>query len=57
MPFEHILVPVDGSETSYAAVDKAVEIAKAFNSKSHSGSSAGTGPLYRCGIYLCGTNQ
>ena len=33
MPFEHILVPVDGSETSYAAVDKAVEIAKAFNSK------------------------
>ena len=33
MPFEHILVPIDGSETSYAAVDKAVEIAKAFNSK------------------------
>lgn len=33
MSFEHILVPVDGSETSYAAVDKAVEIAKAFNSK------------------------
>ncbi|WP_180033436.1 universal stress protein [Acinetobacter sp. YH12233] len=33
MAFEHILVPVDGSETSYAAVDKAVEIAKAFNSK------------------------
>lgn len=33
MSFEHILVPVDGSETSYAAVDKAVEIARAFNSK------------------------
>ncbi|HAB43484.1 MAG TPA: universal stress protein [Acinetobacter sp.] len=33
MSFEHILVPIDGSETSYAAVDKAVEIAKAFNSK------------------------
>lgn len=33
MSFEHILVPVDGSETSYAAIDKAVEIAKAFNSK------------------------
>lgn len=33
MSFEHILVPIDGSETSYAAVDKAVEIAKAFNNK------------------------
>lgn len=33
MSFEHILVPVDGSDTSYAAVDKAVELAQAFNSK------------------------
>ncbi|MDM1780303.1 universal stress protein [Acinetobacter sp. 10FS3-1] len=33
MSFEHILVPIDGSEISYAAVDKAVELAKAFNSK------------------------
>ncbi len=33
MSFQNILVPVDGSSTSYAAVDKAVEFAKAFNSK------------------------
>ena len=33
MPFEHILVPVDGSETAYAAVTKAIEFAKAFGSK------------------------
>lgn len=33
MAFQHILVPVDGSETSYAAVAKAVELAKAFSSK------------------------
>ncbi|MDM1309872.1 universal stress protein [Acinetobacter indicus] len=33
MTFQHILVPVDGSETSYAAVAKAVELAKAFGSK------------------------
>ncbi|MGX9607390.1 MULTISPECIES: universal stress protein [Acinetobacter] len=33
MAFQHILVPVDGSETSYAAVTKAVELAKAFGSK------------------------
>lgn len=33
MTFKNILVPVDGSSTSYAAVDKAVEFAKAFNSK------------------------
>ena len=28
--FKHILAPVDGSETSMAAVDKAAELAKAF---------------------------
>ena len=33
MTFQNILVPVDGSETSYAAVDKAIEIAQAFKSK------------------------
>ena len=33
MSFQNILVPVDGSSTSYAAVDTAVEFAKAFNSK------------------------
>ncbi|MGA8884868.1 MAG: universal stress protein [Acinetobacter sp.] len=33
MAFQNILVPVDGSETSYAAVAKAAEFAKAFNSK------------------------
>lgn len=32
MSFKKILVPVDGSETSYAAVEKAAEIAKAFDS-------------------------
>ena len=30
--FKHILVPVDGSETSLAAVDKAIGLAKAFDS-------------------------
>ncbi|WP_347453718.1 universal stress protein [Acinetobacter thermotolerans] len=33
MSFQNILVPIDGSQTSLAAVDKAVELAKAFNSK------------------------
>ena len=33
MAFQHILVPIDGSETAYAAFDKAAEFAKAFNSK------------------------
>ena len=33
MAYHNILVPVDGSETAYAAVDKAVEFAKAFGSK------------------------
>lgn len=33
MAFQNILVPVDGSETSYAAVAKAAEFAKALNSK------------------------
>lgn len=33
MTFQNILVPVDGSEISYAAVAKAAEFAKAFNSK------------------------
>ena len=33
MAYHNILVPVDGSETSYAAVAKAVELAKAFSSK------------------------
>ena len=33
MTFQNILVPVDGSETSYAAVGKAIEIAQAFKSK------------------------
>ena len=31
--FKHILVPVDGSETSLQAVAKAAELAKAFNSE------------------------
>ncbi|HBW62867.1 universal stress protein [Comamonas kerstersii] len=31
--FKHILVPVDGSETSLQAVSKAAELAKAFNSE------------------------
>ncbi len=30
--FKHILVPVDGSETSLSAVDKAIGLAKAFDS-------------------------
>lgn len=33
MPFNNILVPIDGSKTAYSAVDKAVEFAKAFGSK------------------------
>ncbi|OTG87653.1 universal stress protein [Acinetobacter sp. ANC 4558] len=33
MPFENILVPIDGSETSYAAAAKAIEFAKGFGSK------------------------
>ena len=33
MSFNNILVPVDGSETSYAAIEKAADLAKAFNSK------------------------
>ncbi|MGE8559406.1 MAG: universal stress protein [Acinetobacter sp.] len=33
MAYQNILVPVDGSETAYAAVAKAVEFAKAFGSK------------------------
>lgn len=31
--FKHILVPVDGSETSQLAVDKSVALAKAFGSR------------------------
>jgi nucleotide-binding universal stress UspA family protein len=33
MAFNNILIPVDGSETSYIAIEKAAELAKAFNSK------------------------
>lgn len=33
MAYQHILVPVDGSTTSLAAVKQAAEIAKKFNSK------------------------
>lgn len=33
MAFQHILVPVDGSETASAAFQQAIEIAKTFNSK------------------------
>ncbi|UNT62529.1 universal stress protein [Acinetobacter towneri] len=33
MAYQNILVPVDGSETSFAAVAKAAELAKAFGSK------------------------
>ena len=33
MTYQNILVPVDGSETSFAAVAKAAELAKAFGSK------------------------
>lgn len=31
--FKHILVPVDGSTTSYQAVDKAITLARAFDSR------------------------
>lgn len=31
--FKHILVPVDGSPTAFKAVDKAVDLAKAFDGK------------------------
>ena len=31
--FKHILVPVDGSETSLSAVEKAIGLAKAFDSE------------------------
>jgi nucleotide-binding universal stress UspA family protein len=31
--FKHILVPIDGSSTSQLAVDKAIGLAKAFDSK------------------------
>ena len=31
--FKHILVPVDGSETSQVAVSRAIELAKAFGSR------------------------
>lgn len=33
MPYQHILVPVDGSPTSYVAIQQTAEIAKKFNSK------------------------
>lgn len=33
MSYNHILVPVDGSQISFSAVKKAAQIAKAFNSK------------------------
>ena len=33
MSFENILVPIDGSETSHAAISKAIDFAKAFGSK------------------------
>ena len=33
MAYQNILVPVDGSETSFAAVAKAAELVKAFGSK------------------------
>jgi nucleotide-binding universal stress UspA family protein len=33
MPYQHILVPVDGSEISFSAVKHAAQIAKAFNSQ------------------------
>ena len=32
MSYQHILVPVDGSETSYIAIQHAVQLAKAFDS-------------------------
>lgn len=33
MTYQHILVPVDGSETSYVAIEQASALAKAFGSK------------------------
>lgn len=33
MSYQHILVPIDGSETAFLAVDQAVQFAKAFGSK------------------------
>ncbi len=33
MAYQNILVPVDGSEASYAAVAQAAELAKAFGGK------------------------
>lgn len=33
MAYQNILVPVDGSNTSFSAIEKAADIAKAFNSK------------------------
>ena len=33
MSYQHVLVPVDGSEISFAAANQAIEIAKAMNSK------------------------
>ncbi len=33
MAYQHILVPVDGSETSYKAVSQAAALAHAFNAK------------------------
>jgi nucleotide-binding universal stress UspA family protein len=33
MAYQHILVPVDGSKTAYAAIGQAADLAKAFNSK------------------------
>ena len=33
MKYEHILVPVDGSDISLAALKQAASIAKAFDSK------------------------
>lgn len=33
MTYQHILVPVDGSETAYAALAQAADLAKAFQAK------------------------
>ena len=33
MSYQHILVPVDGSQISFSAVEKAAQIAKAFNAQ------------------------
>ena len=33
MLYQHILVPIDGSETSVVAMDEAIKLAKALNSK------------------------